>query len=126
METTINTIIKEQVEMDTPTMTIVEDTIIITRQTNVDILEEDLTEALVMVDADTVDQEEARITEAIIIRMVSATFHTMVHHHLKRVRINRAIYAQGHLQRIEAQDAPIDNSEDVDIEQENTLNAESQ
>ncbi len=126
METTINTIIKEQVEMDTPTMTIVEDTIIITRQTNVDILEEDLTEALVMVDADTVDQEEARITEAIIIRMVSATFHTMVHHHLKRVRINRAIYAQGHLQRIEAQDAPIDNSEDVDMEQENNLNAESQ
>ncbi|KAF6010138.1 hypothetical protein HII13_003357 [Brettanomyces bruxellensis] len=107
-------------------MTIVEDTIIITRQTNVDILEEDLTEALVMVDADTVDQEEARITEAIIIRMVSATFHTMVHHHLKRVRINRAIYAQGHLQRIEAQDAPIDNSEDVDMEQENNLNAESQ
>ncbi len=126
METTINTIIKEQVEMDTPTMTIVEDTIIITRQTNVDILEEDLTEALVMVDADTVDQEEARITEAIIIRMVSATFHTMIHHHLKRVRINRAIYAQGHLQRIEAQDAPIDNSEDVDMEQENNLNAESQ
>ena len=126
METTINTIIKEQVEMDTPTMTIVEDTIIITRQTNVDILEEDLTEALVMVDADTVDQEEARITEAIIIRMVSATFHTMIHHHLKRVRINRAIYAQGHLQRIEAQDALIDNSEDVDMEQENNLNAESQ
>jgi len=126
METTINTIIKEQVEMDTPTMTIVEDTIIITRQTNVDILEEDLTEAVVMVDAGTVDQEEARITEAIIIRMVSATFHTMVHHHLKRVRINRAIYAQGHLQRIEAQDAPIDNSEDVDMEQENNLNAESQ
>lgn len=91
METTINTIIKEQVEMDTPTMTIVEDTIIITRQTNVDILEEDLTEAVAMIDAGTVDQEEARVTEAIIIRMVSATFHTMVHHHLKRVRINRAM-----------------------------------
>lgn len=39
---------------------------------------------------------------------------------------NQQGYAQGHLQRIEAQDAPIDNSEDVDMEQENNLNAESQ